>query len=260
MALQRLGLLGAIFLGLALIQAGPASAQAKSAKAPKFDRQSAAVLKAMSDYLGSQKTFALVGHTMFEIVEKGGIKITNGMKQRLVVRRPDRLLAVSHAENKVVRKFWYDGKTFTYLNETNKEWDAIRFTGPMAKLFDRLSQTYGVNFPVVDFMSQNPYAGLSQGLISGVYVGEKVIDGVLVHHLSFESQGSDWQIWVRKDGPPVPVRLVVHYVGVKGTPSYVVTFTKWEFNLPTRDESFVFQAPAGTSRKDIFAKMKATQK
>ena len=73
------------------------------------------------------------------------------------------------------------------------------------------------------------------------------VDGKPCHHLAFEQEVVDWQIWIDA-GTPLPRRLTITYKLESGEPQYTVTLRRWITDLELDDVKFEFTPPAGATR------------
>jgi hypothetical protein len=75
------------------------------------------------------------------------------------------------------------------------------------------------------------------------------IDGVPCLHMFFsQPPGIELELWLQKTDQAVPRRLIVTYRSLPGAPSFVATFSNWNFSVHPTDADFVFQPPAGAVR------------
>ena len=89
--------------------------------------------------------------------------------------------------------------------------------------------------------------------ISSEYLGEKMVQGVKTHHLSFGSTGADWQIWIEADATPLPRRFAITYVNTKGEPQYLAQLDRW--SMGGAMDASLFKAGVPESAKKVpFAK------
>jgi len=64
------------------------------------------------------------------------------------------------------------------------------------------------------------------------------------HHLLFEQENIDWQIWIDSGQPPLPRKLVITYKQEPGQPQYVATMDNWDLSPAVSKETFEFTPPA----------------
>jgi len=71
------------------------------------------------------------------------------------------------------------------------------------------SDKTGTVIPLADFLYANPYEHLMGSVQRGVYLGIHEAAGVPCHHLSFEQETIDWQLWIDAGKEPLPRKLVI---------------------------------------------------
>ena len=106
---------------------------------------------------------------------------------------------------------------FRHLNEAK----TLDFKGTTDALLDHLADKHRVNLPVADLLFSNVGNALKESIISSEYLGLRTVQGIKCHQLSFESAGTDWQIWIEADATPVPRRFAVTYLNEKGEPQFM---------------------------------------
>ena len=93
--------------------------------------------------------------------------------------------------------------------------------------------------PLADVLYNDMYAAQEPFLLSAAYLGERTIQDVSLDHISVESVGADWQVWIDSAADPLPRRLVMHFVESEGDPEYMATFHSWTVGEPVDDTTFV---------------------
>jgi hypothetical protein len=84
----------------------------------------------------------------------------------------------------------------------------------------------------------------------GQVIGQETLLGEETHHLAFQGEEVDWQIWI-KDGPePLPLRYVITSKTVKGQPQFTVQMARWEPRATVDDAAFDFKPPPGAKKLD----------
>lgn len=210
----------ALFVGLH-------SSSVRAQQSGPMDEKAMQILQSMSDYLAKANTVSFRARTFFDEVRESGIKIKAARENKILLKRPGSLHAESVAENGAARTVWFDGSTFTVWHRHANEYMALDFKGTTDALIDHLDEKYGVNLPVADLLFSNVGDALKGSIISSEYLGERMVQGVRCHHLSFESTGADWQIWIEADATPLPRRFVVTYVNDKGEPQFMAQLDQW---------------------------------
>jgi hypothetical protein len=200
---------------------------APSANAGPMDEKAGKILQGMSDYLAKAGTVSFRVKTFYDEVRESGIKIKAAREGTVLLKRPNQMHVNSIADNGASRTVWFDGSKLTVWNRHINEVKTLEFKGTTDAMLDHLSDKYKVNLPVADLMFSDVSKALKESIISSEYLGTRTVQGVKTHHLSFESAGTDWQIWIEADSSPLPRRFVVTYVNDKGEPQFMAQMDQW---------------------------------
>ena len=111
-------------------------------------------LKAMSDYLGAQKSISFVYDTNLMIVTTGLQKLAFAISGAITLEWPGKL-HVTRNGGFVAMEPVFDGKTLVALGKNIFVTDEA--VGSIDDLFDTLRDTYGVHAPGTDLLSANVY-------------------------------------------------------------------------------------------------------
>jgi hypothetical protein len=135
-----------------------------------------ATLKAMSDYVGGQKTIELTFDSDIEIItpQLENIQFTNSGDALL--SRPDKLRAHrvgGYADVEMV----FDGKTVSVLGRNIDGYVQFEASGNLDKLIETLRAGYGVALPGADLLLSRSYDVLIADVMEAKYIGRGVIDG-----------------------------------------------------------------------------------
>jgi hypothetical protein len=84
----------------------------------------------------------------------------------------------------------------------------------------------------------------------GKQLKEEKIHGKECNHLAFKSKDVDWEIWVQKDGAPVPMKYKIISKNEPQRPEFVVEFTDWKqgSGADFADQQFVLIPPANAKK------------
>ncbi len=228
-----------VVLGLAL--AAPACGQQRG----PMDEQAIKILESMSDHLAQAKTMSFRARSFFDLTRKSGIKIKAAREARVLIKRPDRLQATSISDDGSAQSAWYDGAKLTVWRRHVNEQMSLDFKGSTDALLDYLDEKYGIYLPLSDILYSNVADTFKRNIISSEYLGLRTVEGVPCHHLSFESTGSDFQIWIEADETPLPRRFAITYVTQKGEPQFLAHLDQWSIGAELPDDRFQAAIPAG---------------
>jgi len=167
-----------------VIAAAPAKAQAGDATS---------LLKAMSDYVGSQKTIELSFDSDIEVITPQLEKLQFTNSGDVLLTRPDKLRAHrvgGYADVALV----FDGKTVSIYSQGANGYTRFEAPGTVDQLIEALRQGHGVALPGADLLLANSYGALTAGVKEAKHIGRGVIDGVECEHLAFRNFDTDWQL------------------------------------------------------------------
>ncbi len=223
-----------------------------------MDKQAVQILQAMSDHLGKAKTVSFRARMFFDTVRKSGIKIKSAQMVQVTLKRPSSFRALTISDNGSARTSWYDGTKLTVLHRHINKVMQLDFKGTTDALLDELTTKHDAKIPLVDLLYSDVAKALKEHVISAEYIGIKRVNGIKCHHLSFESTGADWQVWVRADATPVPLRFAISYVNVAEKPELLASIDRWSANGDIADDHFNAIIPKG-AKKTAFGKTSASQ-
>lgn len=207
---------------------------------PKADE----ILRAMSTYIGQLPEFSLTADIDNEIVNLEGQKLQLSASSKIVIRRPGELYSTREGMFADV-VITFDGKTLTLYGKRLNAYTRIESPGTIDDAIYGLEFATGLEAPGADLFFADPYAVLSEGLLSGEYIGTAYVDGVACHHLAFREAKVDWQLWVSTGDAPLPLKYVITSKWVTGAPQYTSRLREWNLNPKIASGQFEFTAPEG---------------
>lgn len=217
-----------------------------------IDPRAAEKLRRMSGVLAEAASLSLKAESLYDQVEEGsGVKIKRAVSQEVVLRRPDGLYFRSVRDDGNVREGRYDGKALTIVPEGGGAYARIDVPGTVDTMLDLIQADYQVNVPIADLLYGDLYGRVEDHLLSGVNLGERTVGGEVLDHLSFETTGVDWQLWLERGDRPLPRRLVVTFVNAPGQPEYLTVIKEWKLDPALEGEMFRFDPPADWRRVEI---------
>ena len=229
-------LLAGMMVGAAL--APGAQAQADDA---------AQILKAMSDYVASQKNISLTFDSDIEVVTPEVEKIQFTSSGKVLLSRPDKVRASrtgGYADFEIV----FDGKTVTALGKNLNAYAQKDFTGSIDQLVAKMRSMDLMTAPGADLLGTHIYDDLMADVIVAKHIGRGVVDGVECEHLAFRDLDIDWQLWVEVGARPIPRKYVITSKAVGAAPQYTLRIKEWKTDAPTGADAFTFVPPPGANK------------
>lgn len=222
------------------------------ATSPARADDSAKILKAMTDYLGSQKTLSASFESDVEVITPALQKIQFTSSGQIKLSRPDKL-RVRRIGGYSDVELVYDGKTISLSNNDTKSYVQADEPGTVDQMIAGMQAHSGLAMPGTDLILSNAFDELTATATEGEYIGQGVIDGVECDHLAFRTPDTDWQIWIEPGAKPVPHKYVITSKTLTGAPQYTLRIRDWKTDAFADADTFVFKAPAGATKIDLAA-------
>lgn len=229
----------ALTLLAALVMAPPA------AVAQEDDARS--ILKAMSDYVGGQKTIELTFDSDIEVITPQLEKIQFTNSGAALLSRPDKLRAHRVGGYADVALF-FDGKTVNIYGKHVNGYAQFDAPGTVDQLIEALRMGHGVALPGADLLVSNAFDVLMADVQEAKHIGRGVIDGVECEHLAFRNFDTDWQLWVEAGENPIPRKMVITSKTLNSAPQYTLRIKDWKTAVEPARDAFAFTPPAGAEK------------
>ncbi len=208
------------------------------------------VLKRMSDALSSLKQFSFDAEVNFDEPIDSGQMVQYGGVVTITVKRPNKVFAEMTGD-RAQRKAWYNGKELTMFDQKKDFYGQLETPDTIDKTMDYLMETYDFTLPLADILHTDPYGSFSDGALEGVVIGDAIVRGKQCSHIAFAGELIDWQIWVSKEEPALPCKLVITYEDQPGVPQYQATFSNWNVNPEVPNSLFKAQIPEDAVKIDF---------
>jgi hypothetical protein len=205
------------------------------------------LLKAMSDYMASQKAIAFDFDSNLDIVSTQQQRITLAASGSVVLNRPDKL-HVTRQGGFANMELSFDGKTVTLLGKNSNMYAQVEAAGTIDKLVDVLRDKYQRPVPGADLLMSDPYKEWMPEVTDIKDLGSGVIRGVECDHLAFRTREVDWQIWIAQGPKPYPCRYVITSPKVEGSPEYSIDIRDWKTGAAVAADPFKLTLPAGAKK------------
>jgi len=210
------------------------------------------ILKAMSDYVGKQKSISVAFDTDIEVITPEIQKIQFASSGTVLMNRPDKLHATrtgGYADVELV----FDGKTVSVLGKNMNTYVQADAPGTVDQLVDLLRNKYSIDMPGADLFLSNSYDEMMDGVLDAKHIGQGVVEGVECEHLAFRTLDTDWQIWVETGDNPIPRKYVITSKSTAAAPQYTITIRDWKTDTQASADAFTFKPPANAKKADFAA-------
>src|ERR1019366_5928383 len=145
---------------------------------PSAQAQDAAkILKAMTEYVASQKVISATYDSDIEVITNNLQKIQFASSGQMLLSRPDKA-RVSRLGGYVDAELVFDGKTLSVFGKNLNAYAQTDATGSIDQLVARLRDEFGVPIPGADLLLSGAYDEMMMDVLDAKHIGRGVIDGV----------------------------------------------------------------------------------
>lgn len=235
--------ISAAALSLMVVLGAPSGARADEADAKKL-------LKAMSDYMASQKAISFGFDATLEVVTKDNQKLALASSGTITLNRPDKIRATRSGGFADIEML-FDGNTLTLFGNNANLYTQISVPGTIDNLVDVLRDKYKRPLPAADLITSNAYDQLMTDVIDVKDLGSGVIDGFECDYLAFRKKAVDWQIWIAQGANPYPCRYVITSKDVPHSPQYSIQIRDWKTGPAVAPDDFGFKNSSNAKKVDV---------
>jgi hypothetical protein len=232
-----------LFALAVLVLVAAASTEVR-AQTPAANPAATRILQRMTEYLGSLGQFSVHTQNTLEDMLDSGHRVDYDVSAKVIISRPNKLQAERRGDL-IDQDFYYDGKTLTLYNPTDKVYATEPAPGTIEEVLDFTRESLGLMIPAADLIYRNAFPLLMQDVTLAKMVGKAVIGGIRCHHLLFSRPGVDFQVWIADSGRPLPYKYVVTDTGTPELISITTIMSDWNVAPAVGDARFTFVPPQG---------------
>ena len=222
---------------------------ANAAEPPKVDPDSLAALDKMGAYLRTLGSFQIKTDTLTEAVLDNGQKVQFAGNADYKVRRPNGF-AVTVSDDRRVRQFLYDGKTFTVFSPRMGFYATVPAKPTIREMMATAYDKFKIELPLADLFRWGTDDDHRDKITSGVTVGYAKINGVDTDQYAFREGNIDWQVWIQRGDKPLPQKIVITDTSDSAMPEYGAAL-HWTTTAKFDDATFAFTPPKDAKKITI---------
>lgn len=199
-------------------------------------------------------SFTVHADVLVDAVHEDGSVVQRARRVDLAARRPAAFRAITEGDDLALESY-FDGKALTLRFPRENTTATLPAAMDLDNLLDVLARDHGLEAPLGDLLRQDACAGMRP--LAAYHVGMSRVEGVACHHLYYQGEDVDWQIWVEDSAASLPRKLLIVEKDLPGKPRYMAVFSRWK---RTRLADGLFSPPpAGGWREEpsIFARKAA---
>ncbi len=212
--------------------------------APQIQPKADSVLRNMCDYLAHLPAFTFQADSVDEIVLESGQKLQFPATSNVYLQRPNHLRS-DRLSAPVDASLYYDGSKMTLFGRRSNVYATTSAPGTLDEAIDFGRKKLKLDAPAGDLLYASPYEILTEDVVAGKYLGTEQVGGVQVHHLAFEGNETNWEIWIDAGPRPLPRRFVITSKKVASLPQFSVEVSNWNVAPLLTADMFAFKPPKG---------------
>jgi hypothetical protein len=231
--------------------ATPAAGEEASAGEPAgespHDPRALEVARRMADALSGARALRMSADLAYDAVQADGQAIEFGATRSIAIRRPDRARVDAVDRSGARRHMVFDGRQIAFSDESRQVYATAPFEGELDAMLDHVHDVLQIPTPLGEFLATNLFELLSQS-DSAEWVDEQILGGVACDHVAFRNAETGLQLWVPREGEPLPRRVVITYEQAAGRPQFRADLRDWELSPALDDALFAFTPAEGAER------------
>ncbi len=217
-----------------------ASAAESTPDQPLIDPQAVAVFEKACAHLAGLESFSFQAEVLLDLIYEGTAKVQVARNMDVTVRRPNAFRIVTTGDDMAATSV-FDGKVFTLALPEKKIYGQLPAVMDTEALIDHLAEEYDLESPLGDLMRNSTCTGMHYAALS--YLGQGLVGEIRCHHLFFQGEDIDWQLWI-EDGPaPLLRKLVITEKLAPLAPQFTAFLRQWDTS-GAPPASFAFTPPA----------------
>jgi hypothetical protein len=227
---------------------GPVQAQSPAEAGPAIEAEALAVLKRMAERLARAERLGVSIRAGYDVLQESGQKVEFGERHTVLMRRPDGLRVEAQLSDGDKRMVVFDGKTITVLDAGENVYAQLERPGSVDEAIRYLVRDLQVRLPLALMLVSTFPAALEARLQALDYVEEDKLGEAPADHLAGRTEDVDFQVWVPRQGEPLPRRIVITYKHAEGAPQFWAVFSDWDLSPEVSEAKFAFATPKGAER------------
>ena len=235
-------------LSMTIITAQAQSANDELAKSPDIDQEALNVLKEMSDYLISVRSFSVESEMSYDVVQSSGVKLEFGSYRKVLLSRPNKLRVEFEKRDGTDGVMLFNGDHIWVHQADGMVYAKTEQEGDLDAAIDFTVAELHMKAPLADLFSPALYENVVATLTRAYHLGYAVLQGVECEHLLFSNDYADFQMWIDSGEQPLLKRVLITYREEEGQPQYRARFKNWNTSPENTKGKFEFDPPDGAER------------
>ncbi len=213
------------------------------------ENRAGARLEAMANFLAKAQRLSVTIECTYDVLQDSGEKIEFGERRVVTLRRPDRArIDVTRRDGSRRGGLLFDGTQLAVFDLDQKVYATVSAPGTVDGAFDHFVNELNMRLPLRELLKTDLPQKLKDVVGSARLVGEEQLGGTATDHVAFRGDTTDVQLWIPRDGDPLPKRIVITYRLAGGQPQFEADLSAWNLHPDVPDSLFTFTPAAGAER------------
>jgi len=239
------GAVSAWLLACTLLASGAVAAQeaAPVQGSTESQREAAALLRSMADYLAGLTTFRCTTTNGYETVQANGQKVEFGETREIALSRPDRLRVEEVTSDGGRDLTLFDGSEITVVSAGFNVYAQAPQPPQLEDALVYFVRDLRMRAPLALLLSTHVSTDLISLAKTVEYVERTRINGKDAHHVAAQSDTVDFEFWIADGNKPLPLRVVITYKTAPGQPKFWSDISEWKTNRRISNKTFELTLP-----------------
>jgi hypothetical protein len=237
----------------------PFTAFADDKDHPELDKKTAEVMKKLGPLYKDAKSLSTEAVIETTVTPQEGEKQIVKVNTAVEFQRPNMfaLRAKVDKDDKAGLEVVCDGKVLFIHGRRMKQFTESKAPKGLDKIGQELLR-FGNNSGMLfqNVLADDPAEALLDGVTKGEHAGMDKIDGKEAHHLKFQQEGLDWELWVAAEGQPWVLKASSTREGPNAKMVTVETYSKWKLNAEPTKDVFTFKSPEDAKKVKSLGRQK----
>ena len=221
----------------------------------QIDTEALAILQRMAERLAAADRFTVSIRAAYDAVQASGEKIEFGETRQVTLSRPGGLRVEAVQSDGDRRLVLFDGEAIRIFDPEENVYAQIEKAGSVDDALRHLVRDLGVRVPLALLLTTRLPSELERRVTSLAYVGEDQSTEAPTDHLAARTEDVDFQVWIAREGEPLPRRIVITYKHAEGQPQFRAMLSDWNLSPEVSPAQFAFAPPEGAEQIPFFTRV-----
>jgi hypothetical protein len=212
------------------------------------EETAAARVEAMANALAKAQRLRVTVDCTYDVVQASGEKIEFGERRELTLRRPDKVRFEVTPRDGSRSGLVFDGTQIAVFDIDKKVYSTVQKSGTVDEALEYYTLALGMRLPLRELFATDLPQKVKDDLATARLVGNETVGGVATDHVALRVDSADVQLWIGRQGVPLPQRIVITYRSAEGQPQFEGDFQEWTLTPDVPDSAFTFVPATGAEK------------